>query len=159
MAIRSSTGTYVELLPVGFDAARCRFGPRALSSAGPARRAPSVGAWRSLVARIVRDDEVGGSNPRAPTRSTSSLSHGSDADPSATRNNALAVDARPCQTIPGRPPVRELARPAPRAGAAARFGGSPGRPPTPPQAPRITRRAQALDRREARGACTPGWCR
>ena len=28
----------------------------------------SVGAWRSLVARIVRDDEVGGSNPLAPTR-------------------------------------------------------------------------------------------
>ena len=27
----------------------------------------SVGAWRSLVARIVRDDEVGGSNPLAPT--------------------------------------------------------------------------------------------
>ena len=27
------------------------------------------GAWRSLVARIVRDDEVGGSNPLAPTRS------------------------------------------------------------------------------------------
>ena len=25
------------------------------------------GAWRSLVARIVRDDEVGGSNPLAPT--------------------------------------------------------------------------------------------
>jgi hypothetical protein len=30
----------------------------------------SVGAWRSLVARIVRDDEVGGSNPLAPTIST-----------------------------------------------------------------------------------------
>ncbi len=27
----------------------------------------TVGAWRSLVARIVRDDEVGGSNPLAPT--------------------------------------------------------------------------------------------
>ncbi len=25
------------------------------------------GAWRSLVARIVRDDEVPGSNPGAPT--------------------------------------------------------------------------------------------
>ena len=31
------------------------------------RGAPSVGAWRSLAARIVRDDEVGGSNPLAPT--------------------------------------------------------------------------------------------
>ena len=31
------------------------------------------GAWRSLVARIVRDDEVGGSNPLAPT--TSSTTH------------------------------------------------------------------------------------
>ena len=30
----------------------------------------SVGAWRSLVARIVRDDEVGGSNPLAPTKLT-----------------------------------------------------------------------------------------
>ncbi len=28
------------------------------------------GAWRSLVARSVRDAEVGGSNPLAPTRST-----------------------------------------------------------------------------------------
>jgi hypothetical protein len=32
----------------------------------------SVGAWRSLVARIVRDDEVGGSNPLAPTKTRSS---------------------------------------------------------------------------------------
>ena len=44
-----------------------RIRPRALSSVSPAQRAPSVGAWRSLVARIVRDDEVGGSNPLAPT--------------------------------------------------------------------------------------------
>ena len=36
----------------------------------PLQRALSVGAWRSLVARIVRDDEVGGSNPLAPTRLT-----------------------------------------------------------------------------------------
>ena len=33
----------------------------------PARSGHSVGAWRSLAARIVRDDEVGGSNPLAPT--------------------------------------------------------------------------------------------
>src|SRR5437879_6068348 len=32
-----------------------------------ARRTITVGAWRSQVARIVRDDEVGGSNPLAPT--------------------------------------------------------------------------------------------
>ena len=38
----------------------------------PCQRAPSVGAWRSLVARIVRDDEVGGSNPLAPTKLTKS---------------------------------------------------------------------------------------
>jgi hypothetical protein len=31
---------------------------------------PSVGAWRSLVARVVRDDKVGGSNPLAPTTSS-----------------------------------------------------------------------------------------
>jgi hypothetical protein len=36
-----------------------------------ARRASAVGAWRSQVARIVRDDEVGGSNPLAPTIITS----------------------------------------------------------------------------------------
>src|SRR4051794_29374597 len=33
----------------------------------PCTTGDSVGAWRSLVARIVRDDEVGGSNPLAPT--------------------------------------------------------------------------------------------
>jgi hypothetical protein len=38
----------------------------------------SVGAWRSLVARIVRDDEVVGSNPAAPT--TQSLSRAVDPD-------------------------------------------------------------------------------
>src|SRR5204863_291259 len=32
----------------------------------PCANGHSVGAWRSLVARIVRDDEVGGSNPLAP---------------------------------------------------------------------------------------------
>src|SRR5207244_10313055 len=37
-----------------------------------ARRTFAVGAWRSQVARIVRDDEVGGSNPLAPTIITSS---------------------------------------------------------------------------------------
>ena len=36
-------------------------------------RAPSVGAWRSLVARIVRDEKVGGSNPLAPTISSESV--------------------------------------------------------------------------------------
>ena len=34
----------------------------------PSHPAWSVGAWRSLVARVVRDDEVGGSNPLAPTK-------------------------------------------------------------------------------------------
>ena len=37
---------------------------------GPCSTGTSVGAWRSLVARIVRDDEVGGSNPLAPTKLT-----------------------------------------------------------------------------------------
>src|SRR5512143_428471 len=36
---------------------------RGVSSGSPEQRTPSVGAWRSLVARIVRDDKVGGSNP------------------------------------------------------------------------------------------------
>ena len=39
----------------------------------------SVGAWRSLVARIVRDDEVGGSNPLAPTKYQLIVEPGSDA--------------------------------------------------------------------------------
>src|ERR1035437_5651673 len=44
-----------------------RRGPTyAVSFASPTR-AFTVGAWRSLAARIVRDDEVGGSNPLAPT--------------------------------------------------------------------------------------------
>src|SRR5262245_2674438 len=34
--------------------------------ARPATGQTSVGAWRSLAARIVPDDEVGGSNPLAP---------------------------------------------------------------------------------------------
>ncbi len=38
-----------------------------VSSAGPLHERHSVGAWRSLVARSVRDAEVGGSNPLAPT--------------------------------------------------------------------------------------------
>src|SRR5450759_4753980 len=52
--------------PPGEEAARLAARP-AVYSVGPVERAPSVGAWRSLVARIVRDDEVGGSNPLAPT--------------------------------------------------------------------------------------------
>ena len=43
---------------------------RGLSSAGSVKTSIPVGAWRSLVARIVRDDEVGGSNPLAPTKLT-----------------------------------------------------------------------------------------
>ena len=34
----------------------------------PCGNGHSVGAWPSLVGRIVRDDEVGGSNPLAPTK-------------------------------------------------------------------------------------------
>ncbi len=56
-----------------------RSGGPLVSSAGSVKRAPSVGAWRSLVARIVRDDEVGGSNPLAPTRLT--FFHADDAAP------------------------------------------------------------------------------
>ena len=74
----SGTGTYVGRLPLVSLCRQVPFGHRALSSAGPVKRAPSVGAWRSLVARIVRDDEVGGSNPLAPTKPTSSSSRGSD---------------------------------------------------------------------------------
>ena len=52
--------------PPGEEAARLAARP-AVYSVGPVERAPSVGAWRSLVARIVRDDEVAGSNPVTPT--------------------------------------------------------------------------------------------
>ena len=41
----------------------------------------SVGAWRSLVARIVRDDEVGGSNPLAPTKTYLIVEQRSDRSP------------------------------------------------------------------------------
>src|ERR1700704_3673829 len=54
----------------GFDGRRTPRSPGQPTCAiirQPYSRAPSVGAWRSLVARIVRDDEVGGSNPLAPT--------------------------------------------------------------------------------------------
>src|SRR5437762_14170079 len=40
---------------------------RMAASSGPRDADDPVGAWRSQVARIVRDDEVGGSNPLAPT--------------------------------------------------------------------------------------------
>jgi hypothetical protein len=46
---------------------------RSPSRARATRAIQPVGAWRSQVARIVRDDEVGGSNPLAPTSTKSSL--------------------------------------------------------------------------------------
>ena len=66
-----------------------RFRPGAVSSAGSVKRAPSVGAWRSLVARIVRDDEVGGSNPLAPTIQASC--------PASGRRRPHPAIGRPCQ--------------------------------------------------------------
>jgi hypothetical protein len=51
---------------------RCGQGTLTLRSTGSYNSSlvphiPFVGAWRSLVARSVRDAEVGGSNPLAPT--------------------------------------------------------------------------------------------
>ena len=48
-----------------------RAGAGRLSSgvAAPSGRRHSHGVWRSLVARVVRDDEAAGSNPVTPTRS------------------------------------------------------------------------------------------
>src|SRR5660397_39748 len=39
---------------------------------GRRRRAVTYGVWRSLVARVVRDDEAGGSSPSTPTQVTCS---------------------------------------------------------------------------------------
>ena len=39
---------------------------------GARSRVTTVGEWRSLVAHIVRDDGVGGSNPLSPTKITGS---------------------------------------------------------------------------------------
>src|SRR6266542_3377217 len=55
--------TVLPLVPTAASAT-VRYHPGALSNGH------SVGAWRSLVARIVRDDEVVGSNPLAPTKPT-----------------------------------------------------------------------------------------
>ena len=70
---------------------------RALSSAGPVQRAISVGAWRSLAARIVRDDEVGGSNPLAPTSTTR-----------RTRQRVCVEARRPAPRLGSAPPGRQV---------------------------------------------------
>ena len=77
--------------PPGEEAARLAARP-AVYSVGPVERAPSVGAWRSLVARIVRDDEVGGSNPLAPTSLT--LFHPELAAHCGCPTAGLSLDAR-----------------------------------------------------------------
>ncbi len=60
----------------------CRQGLRGAGSdlpgaveGAPRRRhtPPLIGAWRSLVARFVRDEEVAGSNPVAPTNSANTI--------------------------------------------------------------------------------------
>ncbi len=64
------------------------------------------GAWRSLVARSVRDRKVGGSNPLAPTNISSNRSHGGTA-----RRHALPAPSRRC-LAPLRPPKPPLGAPA-----------------------------------------------
>jgi hypothetical protein len=62
------------------------------------RYLPLVGAWLSLVERLVRDQEAGGSNPLAPTNSLNDLSdstrpycgHGRE------RSHALSLSTAPC---------------------------------------------------------------
>src|SRR5450759_5594684 len=59
----------------------------------------SVGAWRSLAARIVRDDEVGGSNPLAPTISTSSIPNASGRPRAAASNVGSIIAFRRPSTL------------------------------------------------------------
>jgi hypothetical protein len=73
-----------------------------LSSVRPARRAPSVGAWRSLVARIVRDDKVGGSNPLAPTKLSNfafELHHGRQRGIESERDRVSALYEAPFEYV------------------------------------------------------------
>ena len=56
----------------------------------------AVGAWLSLVERLVRDQEVGGSNPLAPTKSPLRRTDlpPPDQDPRRVRNGPYAEAAR-----------------------------------------------------------------
>src|SRR5664279_6012710 len=91
-----------------------------LSFRGP-QRAFAVGAWRSLAARIVRDDEVGGSNPLAPTIPNTSVErsrHGvgesmsgrlrGETEPHRLKARRLdPTEQRACKLRPTRPAVGE----------------------------------------------------
>jgi hypothetical protein len=46
-----------------------------------------IGAWLSLVERLVRDQEVGGSNPLAPTNSFNKLASDAGANPGIKSTN------------------------------------------------------------------------
>src|SRR4029077_8304441 len=81
----SSTGERsqcIEPFSAGMGGTSLGYHPPALYNGHP------VGAWRSLVARIVRDDEVGGSNPLAPTITTNRAPFHASAHPWA-RADAL----------------------------------------------------------------------
>jgi hypothetical protein len=80
---------------------------------------PSVGAWRSLAARSVRDAEVGGSNPLAPTSLTQFHAEFAAERSSPTARigpgrtqcrvyRAYAADPRAARTSPGEAPPHAL---------------------------------------------------
>ena len=63
------TNSYDYLFSPELSETRNQYDPQFRATCGVAA-VPSVGAWRSLAARSVRDAEVGGSNPLAPTKPT-----------------------------------------------------------------------------------------
>ena len=63
---------------------------------------PAIGLWRSLVARLVRDEEAAGSNPVSPTSGTQEPRPPGDRGPASVATSMSA--ARPSPVPDGHPP-------------------------------------------------------